>query len=87
MSEINLYQKALDHIENIEYEHGIHMDHEEFINRTLPAYFNIKIDNVNDNYQGHIGIIYTFEVKVHSKLVVIKVRKLLDQTLLLLNSS
>ena len=70
MSDITLYQKALNHIENLEYEHGIHMDHEEFVNRSLPAYFNIHIDNVNDNYQGHIGIIYTFEVKEGSAKVI-----------------
>ena len=70
MSELNLYQRALNHIENIEYEHGIHMDHEEFINRSLPAYFNIKIDNVNDNYQGYIGIIYNFEVSDGSAQIV-----------------
>ena len=70
MSELNLYQKALNHIENLEYEHGIHMDHEEFVSRSLPAYFNIHIDNVNDNYQGHIGVIYNFEVSEGSAQII-----------------
>ena len=70
MSKLNLYQRALNHIENIEYEYGIYMYHEEFVNRSLPAYFNIKIDNVNDNYQGHVGIIYTFEVKEGSAQII-----------------
>ena len=63
MSELSLYQRALNHIENIEYEYGVHMDHEEFISKRLPAYYNIQIDNVNDNYQGYVGIIYTFEIE------------------------
>jgi len=70
MTELNLYQRALNHIENIEYEHGIHMDHEEFSNRNLPAYFNIKIDNTSDSYQGHVGIIYNFEVEEGSAQIV-----------------
>ena len=69
MSELNLYQKALDHIENIEYEHGIHMDREEFINRNLPAYFNIVITNENDNYPL-VHITYNFEVSEGSAQIV-----------------
>ncbi len=63
MSEFNLYQRALNHIENIEYEYGIHMDYEEFTNKSLPAYFNININDISDGHDhSFTGIVYTFEV-------------------------
>ena len=61
MTELNLYQKALDHIENLEYEYGINMDRKEFESKRLPAYFNIIMSNENDNYPL-IHITYNFEV-------------------------
>ena len=61
MSELNLYQKALDHIKNLEYEYGINMDRKEIESKRLPAYFNIVMSNENDNYPlAHIT--YNFEV-------------------------
>ena len=61
MTELNLYQKALDHIENLEYEYGINMDRKEIESKRLPAYFNIVMSNENDNYPL-IHITYNFEV-------------------------
>ena len=61
MTKLNLHQKALDHIKNLEYEYGINMDRDEFVKESLPAYFNIVISNENDNYPL-IHITYNFEV-------------------------
>ena len=57
-----LYQLALDNIPKIEKEFNIIMDKEMFESEKLPQYFNIHIDNVNDVYDGYVGIIYNFEV-------------------------
>jgi len=70
MSELNLYQRALNHIANIEYEYGVHMDYEEFVSKRLPSYYNIQIDNTNNNYQGHVGIIYNFEIEEGSAQII-----------------
>jgi len=61
MTKLNLYQKALDHIENLEYEYGINMDCKEFESKRLSNYFNIVMSNENDNYPL-IHITYNFEV-------------------------
>ena len=70
MSELNLYQRALDNIINLEYEYGVHMDYEEFEKGRLPTYYNISIDNVSDKYNGLIGIIYNFEIYEGSAQIV-----------------
>jgi len=62
MQELNLYQRALNHIDSLEKVYSISMDREEFEKKSLPAFFNIKIDNVSNAYNGNIGVIYTFEV-------------------------
>ena len=70
MLEDNLYQRALNNIRHLEGHFCINMDKEAFYKGSFPAYFNIHIDNVNDDYNGNIGVIYNFEVHEGSAQIV-----------------
>ena len=68
----NLYQLALSNISNLEKEFNINMDKEMFESEHLPQYFNICIDNTNDDYDGYLGIVYNFEVFEGSAQIICK---------------
>jgi len=69
MTKLNLYQKALDHIKNLEYDYGINMDRKEIESKRLPTYFNIIMSNENDDYPL-VHITYNFEVVEGSAQIV-----------------